>query len=43
LGGGESGDCIGLLPTSWSSTKVVSTFGNEYTNFGPINAGDQIK
>ena len=42
-GAGESGDCIGLLLTSWSSTKVVFTFGNEYANYGPINAGDQIE
>jgi hypothetical protein len=42
-GAGEAGDCIGLLPTSWSSTKVVFTFGNEYANYGPINAGDQIE
>ena len=42
-GGGELGDCIGLLLTSWSSTKVVFTFGNEYANYGPINAGDQIE
>src|SRR5208282_2067350 len=42
-GAGESGDCIGLLLTSWSSTKVAFTFGNEYANYGPINAGDQIE
>jgi len=42
-GGGELGDCIGLLLTSWSSTKVVFAFGNEYANYGPINAGDQIE
>jgi putative transposon-encoded protein len=42
-GAGEAGDCIGLLVTSWSSTKVVFTVGNEYANYGPIKAGDQIK
>ena len=42
-GAGESGDCIGLLLTSWSSTKVVFTFGNEYANYGPISAGDEIE
>jgi hypothetical protein len=42
-GAGESGDCIGLLLTSWSSTKVVFTFGNEYANYGPMVAGDQIE
>ncbi len=42
-GAGESGDCIGLLLTSWSSTKVVFAFGNEYANYGPIKAGDQIE
>ena len=42
-GAGEAGDCIGLLLTSWSSTKVVFTFGNQYANYGPINAGDQIE
>ncbi len=42
-GAGESGDCIGLLLTSWSSTKIVFTFGDEYANYGPINSGDQIE
>ncbi len=42
-GAGEAGDCIGLVLTSWSSTKVVFTFGNEYANYGPITAGDQIE
>jgi hypothetical protein len=38
---GQSGDCIGLLVTSWSSTQVVFTFGNEYDGYPPVNAGDQ--
>ena len=42
-GAGEPGDCIGLLVTSWSTTKVVFTVGNEYANYGPIQAGDQIE
>jgi hypothetical protein len=42
-GAGNNGDCIGLLLTSWSTTQVVFTFGNEYANYGPINAGDQIE
>jgi hypothetical protein len=42
-GAGEAGDCIGLLLTSWSSTKVVFTMGSQYANYGPIAAGDQVK
>jgi len=39
---GQSGDCIGLLVTSWSSTQVECTFGNEYSGYTPINSGDQF-
>jgi hypothetical protein len=39
---GQAGDCIGLIVTSWSSTKVVFGFGNEYGNYPPIQSGDQI-
>ena len=42
-GAGEPGDCIGLLVTSWSSTRVVFTLGSQYANFGPIKAGDQVE
>jgi hypothetical protein len=42
-GAGEAGDCIGLLLTSWSSTKVVFTLGSQYANFGPIKTGDQVE
>jgi hypothetical protein len=38
---GQSGDCIGMLVTSWSSTQVVCTFGNEYSGYTPISSGDQ--
>ncbi len=40
---GQAGDCIGLIVTSWSSTQVVYGFGNEYGNYPPIQAGDQIE
>jgi hypothetical protein len=43
-GAGESGDCVGLLLTSWSSTKVVFTFGNEYLTYGAyLIPGDQFQ
>ncbi len=42
-GGGEAGNCIGLLLTSWSNTQVVFTFGNQYANYGPMNPGDQVE
>jgi hypothetical protein len=42
-GAGQPGDCIGLSLTSWSSTQAVFSFGSQYANFGPINAGDQIE
>jgi hypothetical protein len=39
---GQAGDCIGLIVTSWTSTQVVFGFGNEYSNYPPIQSGDQI-
>jgi hypothetical protein len=39
---GQAGDCIGLTITSWSSTQVVFGFGNEYGNYPPVQAGDQV-
>jgi hypothetical protein len=42
-GAGQTGNCIGLLVTSWSATQVVFTFGNEYSNYGPIKTSDQIE
>ena len=42
---GQSGDCIGLIVTSWSSSKVVFSFDSEYgvDGNGPIAAGDSIE
>jgi hypothetical protein len=40
---GQAGDCIGLIVTSWSSTNVVFGFGNEYANYPPVQAGDQVQ
>jgi len=41
--GGETGDCIGLIVTSWSTTTVVLGMGADYRNFTPITAGDSIQ
>ena len=40
---GQAGDCIGLIVTSWSSTQVVFGFGNQYANYPPAQAGDQVQ
>jgi hypothetical protein len=40
---GLTGDCIGLVVTSWSSTKVVLGFGADYPNFPPVTKGDAIR
>jgi hypothetical protein len=37
---GQTGDCIGLVVTSYTSTKIVYQFGADYPNFGPVTAGD---
>ncbi len=37
---GQSGDCIGLVVSSYSATRVVFTFGSDYSNFGPVTSGD---
>jgi hypothetical protein len=41
---GEYGDCLGLVVTSWTATKVVLTFGPFYPDagVGPMEAGDSI-
>jgi hypothetical protein len=40
---GQTGDCIGLVVTSWSNTKVVYGFGADYPNFHPVTKGDSIQ
>jgi hypothetical protein len=42
-GAGGTGNCIGLVVSSWSATQVVFTIGSEYANYGPIKTGDQIE
>ena len=39
---GQSGDCIGLVVSSWSGTQVTFTFGNQYGNYPPIGTGDSF-
>ena len=41
--GGESGDCLGLSVTSFTSTKVVLTFGAYYSSVGALQLGDSIE
>jgi hypothetical protein len=38
--GGQTGDCIGLVLSSYTSTKIVYQFGAAYSGYGPITAGD---
>ena len=40
---GQAGDCIGLIVTSWSGSRVVFGFGNEYASYPAIQSGDQIE
>jgi hypothetical protein len=40
--GGEQGDCLGLVVTSWANTKVVLTFGPAYANV-PLALGDSLE
>ena len=40
---GATGDCVGLIVSSWRATQVVFTFGSEYSAVGPIKTNDQIK
>lgn len=41
-GAGESGDCIGLVVTSYTSTRIVYQFGADYSNYGPVTAGNSF-
>lgn len=40
---GQSGDCIGLIVQSWSSTQIVFTFGNEFSSYPPIQPSDSLE
>jgi hypothetical protein len=40
--GGEPGDCLGLVVSSWTATKVVLTFGSFYPDLNSMAAGDSI-
>lgn len=39
---GETGDCIGLVIKTWTATKVVLSFGDDYHYFQPVEAGDPV-
>jgi hypothetical protein len=39
---GGSGDCIGLIVSSYTPTQVVYGFGSNYSNYGPVTSGDQF-
>ena len=37
---GQTGDCIGLIISTWTNTSVVFAFGNEYSGYPPVTNGD---
>ena len=40
---GQTGDCIGLIVTTYTNTRIVYQFGPFYQNFGPVTAGDSFQ
>jgi hypothetical protein len=40
---GKSGDCIGLVVSTWTSTQIVFGFGSFYSGFGPVTNKDKYK
>jgi hypothetical protein len=40
---GQTGDCIGLVVSTYTSTKIVYQFGADYVHFGQVTAGDAYK
>jgi hypothetical protein len=40
---GQTGDCIGLIVQSYTSTQIVYRFGADYPNFRAVTAGDAYK
>ena len=40
---GGTGNCIGLVVSSWSATQVVFGFGETYAYYSPIKNTDQIE
>jgi hypothetical protein len=40
---GQTGDCIGLIVKSYTTTEIVYQFGAGYPNFRAVTAGDAYK
>ena len=40
---GQTGDCIGLIVSSYTATQIVYQFGSFYSNFNPVTSGDSYK
>jgi hypothetical protein len=40
---GQTGDCIGLIISSYAATQIVYQFGSFYSNFNPVTNGDSYK
>ncbi len=40
---GQTGDCIGLIVNSYTTTKIVYQFGAGYSHYGPVTNGDAYK
>ncbi len=40
---GQSGDCIGLVVSSYTNTQIVYQFGSFYSGFNPLTSGDSYK
>ncbi len=41
-GAGQTGDCIGLVVTTYTSTQIVYQFGADYSHYGHVTAGDSF-
>jgi sugar lactone lactonase YvrE len=39
---GVPGDCVGLITSTLTSTKIVLTLGSDYANVAPLAAGDAL-
>jgi hypothetical protein len=40
---GVTGDCVGLVVSTWSAKKVVFTLGTDYSAFTKVAKGDQYQ
>jgi hypothetical protein len=43
-GAGTDGDCVGLVVTTWTNTKIIATYGSNFSDYAnPMKKGDAFQ